>query len=280
MVAFAQARLEAGRQPLAGVRGGVAGGFHVEAVRGRIAKGRRDEGEGDLEADLAQASGEGLLDAPRGELLARQVADAVGPPDEAIARYQLAVSESQTGTAEPAVAADPGSAVDGRTARITGVRLLGEDGEERAAFRTGDPLSVRIDYVASESVKRPAFGIAFYALLGIAALTSSISLLEVVVSFFVDEWGWSREKSTWVLGTSCFLLAAPCAASSAFMNILVQIFYIYALAVGALFICLFVGWRWGTAPAVAEAVRTLRAAGRLHRGLILTAATLSCCGAQ
>ncbi|HXI04248.1 MAG TPA: sodium-dependent transporter, partial [Candidatus Saccharimonadales bacterium] len=96
------------------------------------------------------------------------------------------------------------------------------------------------------------FAIAFYALLLIAALTSSISLLEVVVSYFVDERQWSREKSTWLLGIACFLLAVPCAASDAFMGIVIQIFYIYALAIGALLICVFTGWRWGTASAVGE----------------------------
>ncbi len=96
------------------------------------------------------------------------------------------------------------------------------------------------------------FAVAFYVLLAIAALTSSISLLEVVVSYFVDERNWSREKATWVLGVACFALAVPCAVSGKFMGILVQIFWTYALAIGALFICLFVGWRWGTTSARGE----------------------------
>jgi NSS family neurotransmitter:Na+ symporter len=96
------------------------------------------------------------------------------------------------------------------------------------------------------------FAIAFYALLTIAALTSAISLLEVIVSYFVDERGWSREKSTWLLGTACFLLAVPCTAIDGFMGILVQVFWVYSLSVGALLICLFVGWKWGTSAARAE----------------------------
>jgi NSS family neurotransmitter:Na+ symporter len=96
------------------------------------------------------------------------------------------------------------------------------------------------------------FAIAFYALLGIAALTSSISLLEVVVSYFVDERGWGRERATWMLGTACFALALPCAVWSGLMNLVIQIFYVYLLAFGAFFICLFAGWRWGAAAAGAE----------------------------
>jgi len=96
------------------------------------------------------------------------------------------------------------------------------------------------------------FAVIFYALLGIAALTSSISLLEVVVSYFVDERGWSREKSTWLMGAACFALAVPCAISGAFMNVIVEIFYNYALAIGALLICWFAGWRWGVKEVTAE----------------------------
>ena len=96
------------------------------------------------------------------------------------------------------------------------------------------------------------FGLAFYCLLVIAALTSSISLLEVVVSYFVDERGWSRTRSTWLLGSLCFLLAVPSAASSAFMGIMVKVFWVYSLSIGALMICLFVGWKWGTLSARRE----------------------------
>ena len=57
------------------------------------------------------------------------------------------------------------------------------------------------------------FGIGFFFLLSIAALTSTISLLEVVVSYFVDERGWTREKAAWILGGICFVLAVPSALS-------------------------------------------------------------------
>jgi NSS family neurotransmitter:Na+ symporter len=107
------------------------------------------------------------------------------------------------------------------------------------------------------------FAISFYLLLGIAALTSSISLLEVVVSYFVDERKWSREKSTWVLGSACMLLAIPCAMSQTIFGYVSAIFYDYALAVGALLICYFAGWRWGVPNVKAE----LTAGGATFPGL-------------
>jgi NSS family neurotransmitter:Na+ symporter len=106
------------------------------------------------------------------------------------------------------------------------------------------------------------FAIAFYALLAVAALTSTISLLEVVVSYFVDERGWSRDKAAWLLGGGCFLLAIPSALSNgavgglsalyqmggkdkSFLDLLDMVFGNYSLSIGALLLSVFVGWKWG-----------------------------------
>ncbi len=48
--------------------------------------------------------------------------------------------------------------------------------------------------------------IMFFLLLFFAALTSAISLLEVVVVYFVDERKWSRKKGTIILGVTIYLL--------------------------------------------------------------------------
>lgn len=122
------------------------------------------------------------------------------------------------------------------------------------------------------------FAVLFYALLSIAALTSTISLLEVVVSYMVDERGWSREKAAWTIGAACFLLAVPSALSQGavdwlgadglfawdFLTLNNNLWGNYALSLGALLICLFVGWYWGVAPALAaieEGGHRLPAAG-------------------
>jgi len=44
----------------------------------------------------------------------------------------------------------------------------------------------------------------FYLLVAFAALTSTISLLEVVASYFIDQKGWSRPRATLTLGTAIF----------------------------------------------------------------------------
>ncbi len=53
----------------------------------------------------------------------------------------------------------------------------------------------------------------FYVLVAFAALTSTISLLEVVVSYFIDERGWSRRRSALTSGGAIFVITILCALS-------------------------------------------------------------------
>ena len=73
------------------------------------------------------------------------------------------------------------------------------------------------------------FAVAFYALLTIAALTSTVSLLEVVVSYFVDQREWKRGRATLIVTIGCFLLAIPSAMSGAFLDMQNIIFGNFAL---------------------------------------------------
>ncbi|BCS96752.1 transporter [Desulfoluna limicola] len=57
------------------------------------------------------------------------------------------------------------------------------------------------------------FAILFFFLLVIASLTSSMSLLEVISAYFVDERKWSRRKATLVVACFTFLLGIPSALS-------------------------------------------------------------------
>lgn len=53
----------------------------------------------------------------------------------------------------------------------------------------------------------------FYVLVGFAALTSAISLLEVVVSYFIDQRGMARFRATLLCGISIFVLSVLCGLS-------------------------------------------------------------------
>lgn len=110
------------------------------------------------------------------------------------------------------------------------------------------------------------FGTGFFMLLGIAALTSSVSLLEVPTSWAVDERGWSRKRAALMLGSIAFLLGIPSALANGavpwltslpgigtdFLTFLFTLFGQYSLVIGALLISLFVGWVWGVRAAGEE----------------------------
>jgi NSS family neurotransmitter:Na+ symporter len=106
------------------------------------------------------------------------------------------------------------------------------------------------------------FGAAFFILLAIAALTSAISMLEVVVAFTIDEFGWSRRRAAIGAGSVIFLLGIPSALGngavvffSGTLDFANQYFGGMALVVGALLVSLFVGWKWGVGNAVEELER-------------------------
>jgi neurotransmitter:Na+ symporter, NSS family len=56
-------------------------------------------------------------------------------------------------------------------------------------------------------------GALFFLLLCIAALTSSISMIEVPASYFIDEKKWSRKKASWVVGIAALIVGVPSALS-------------------------------------------------------------------
>lgn len=110
------------------------------------------------------------------------------------------------------------------------------------------------------------FGAAFFLLLAIAALTSTIALLEVPVSYVIDEWGWSRGKAVAATAIATFLIGVPSALASGavpffsdlpgaapdFLSLMNIIFGNYALTIGSLGLAIFVGYRWGVKAAAAE----------------------------
>ena len=101
-------------------------------------------------------------------------------------------------------------------------------------------------------------GPAFYLLVALAALTSTISLLEVVVSYFIDERGMNRPKATLVSGGSIFVFTVLAGLSfgaipglsnfeifegkPGVFNTLDHFASNWALPLGGLLITLGVGW--------------------------------------
>jgi NSS family neurotransmitter:Na+ symporter len=59
---------------------------------------------------------------------------------------------------------------------------------------------------------------AFFVMLFLAAITSAISLLEVVVTAAMDVLGWARKRTTWVFGGIIALLGVPAAYNTTFLG--------------------------------------------------------------
>ncbi len=114
-------------------------------------------------------------------------------------------------------------------------------------------------------------GAFFFLLLCIAALTSTISMIEVPGSWLVDEKKWSRKKAAWVVVIIAIVVGIPSALSkgandtltnmsinfsglhiSSFMDIMDFIWGSFFIVIVSLFVCLYVGWVIGPKKIIAE----------------------------
>jgi NSS family neurotransmitter:Na+ symporter len=117
-------------------------------------------------------------------------------------------------------------------------------------------------------------GALFFLLLSVAALTSTISLLEVPVSFLVDEFRLTRKKIVGVTAFLVFLIGIPSALSQGsvdfftyfsviseeyakpdFLSQVSFLFGDFALPFGALWMSIFIGWVWGARNASNELIQ-------------------------
>ena len=129
-----------------------------------------------------------------------------------------------------------------------------------------DLIFIVLPQVFSKMPGGSFLGPLFFLLLSIAALTSTVSLLEVVTAYFIDEKGWSRTKAVWSIGGVCLIFAVLAALSNnivpgltelpilkmSFFGLMETAFISYSLPIGAFFMSLFVGWKWGIGPALDE----------------------------
>lgn len=95
-------------------------------------------------------------------------------------------------------------------------------------------------------------GVTFFILLSLAALTSSISLLEVPVSYVIDEFNIRRKKAAWMVGGVVSVIGVIISFDISLIDHFVIIFNEFGLPFGGLMICLFLGWFWKTENAVLE----------------------------
>jgi NSS family neurotransmitter:Na+ symporter len=82
----------------------------------------------------------------------------------------------------------------------------------------------------------------FFALAYIAAITSSVSLLEVPASSLMDQLGWSRRQAVWLCVAVIAVIGLPSALNVAVLERMDALFGGVLLVAGGLAMALLLGW--------------------------------------
>lgn len=96
------------------------------------------------------------------------------------------------------------------------------------------------------------FGVGFFFLLSLAALTSTISLLEVPVSYVIDEHGFSRKKAAWSVGGFIGVISLLISFDLNWIDRLDLVFNQIGLPLGGFMTCIFLGYVWKVGSAMEE----------------------------
>ena len=113
-----------------------------------------------------------------------------------------------------------------------------------------------LPFIFSQMPLGGVVSIVFFVALLVAALTSSVSILEVGVAYLVEEKHISRKRAafviflgTWLLGILCSLSFGPLSGVKIFGDILFDFLDMFTsnflMTLGALLIVIFVGWNMG-----------------------------------
>ncbi len=82
----------------------------------------------------------------------------------------------------------------------------------------------------------------FFSLAYIAAITSSVSLLEVPVASLMDRLGWSRTRAVWLSMGLIFVAGLPAVRYRAALDFMISVFGGVLLVLGGFLLALLLGW--------------------------------------
>ncbi|MFM2579886.1 sodium-dependent transporter [Vibrio fortis] len=132
-----------------------------------------------------------------------------------------------------------------------GVQIYAEDG----SLLSSDTLVFTVLPLMFDSLGflGQIFAIVFFLLLTIAALTSSISMLEAPVSLVSERFNTARTPTSWVIGGLIALFSVVIVYNfGALFGLVAMIATQYLQPIAALMFCLFGGWVWSRASKVKE----------------------------
>ncbi|WP_299074383.1 sodium-dependent transporter [uncultured Paraglaciecola sp.] len=93
----------------------------------------------------------------------------------------------------------------------------------------------------------------FFALMIIAALTSSISMLEVPVAYVVESKGLGRKRAVWILACFVFVTSSTIAFNmGSLFGFVIDLTTKYSQPLLGLVLCIFAGWVWKRDQILAE----------------------------
>lgn len=154
---------------------------------------------------------------------------------------------------------DTGIAMLAGTAIFTIVFAMGADPSEGAGL-----IFVVLPTIFPQIGGGLIWGTLFFFILFMAALTSAISILEVVTAYFIDEKGWSRERATLSFGIVIAIVGIFCSLSlgnftdfktifyHSFFDFLDELSSKYMLPIGGALTAIFILSKWGVDPFLAE----------------------------
>lgn len=126
-------------------------------------------------------------------------------------------------------------------AQNLGVTIYGESG----GLIAGPDLIFQVlpTLFSSMGTAGLAVGFAFFVLMSIAAVTSSISMLEVPVSYGVESHNLSRSRATWSIAAAIFVLSmVVCLTFEHSFDLLITVTTEWSQPLLGMLLCLFAGW--------------------------------------
>ncbi len=136
-------------------------------------------------------------------------------------------------------------------AQYSGITIMGEDGRLFASTTLVFDVLPNL-FKSMGGAFGLLFGTSFFILLSMAALTSTISLLEVPVSYIIDEHKVPRKKAAIGVGGVVMIFAIIVALNISLIDVLVTIFNNVGLPLGGLMLCVFLAWFWKSENAMDE----------------------------
>ncbi len=141
------------------------------------------------------------------------------------------------------------TALDALVAILAGLVIFPACASTGTAVTEGEALAfVTIPQIFNQMPMGMLWSAIFFALLGVAALTSTISLHEVITSYISEQWHMERKRAAWITSSVTVFMGMLASLSLGIMSDVPVFKFLnnatanVLLPLGGLFTCIFIGW--------------------------------------